>query len=377
MQQQLIDVSAGVFSEDFLLESGPWRVGWRTLRGGISAGTQLIEIDNGHFTVVVCPTRGMGIHHLRRGDRRLGWRSPIQGPVHPQFVPLQDPTGFGWLEGFDELMCRCGLSQVGPPEFDERGNLLHGLHGRIANRPVHQLSLTIDDDHKSLSLTGVVDEAKFHFHHLRLTTTLTINQFEDEVTWTDQVQNLSRRHAPVQMLYHVNIGEPFLTAGATIAAPFEAVAPINQFAADAGMSEFATMPPVNSSAEQVYLCRLHGDDSGCTTVGLRNPDQTEAVSLQFSRSSLPCFTIWRNPVASEDGYVVGLEPGTSFPNPKSFESKQGRVVELKSGESWRTEVTLGWHDQPNQIAEVVNRIATLQQMGSPKIFSAPQVGWST
>jgi hypothetical protein len=376
MQHLLIDSAAGICCEDFRYESGSWRVELRTLRGGVRDGVQIVEVDNGNFSVVVCPTRGMGIHHLRRGDRLLGWRSPILGPVHPQFVPLHDPTGFGWLEGFDELMCRCGLLRIGPPEFDDRGNLLQGLHGRIANLPAHKLVLDHDEDRHELSLTGVIDEGKFHFHHLRLTTTLCIAPLADEITWTDHVQNLSRRKATMQMLYHVNIGEPFLTTGATIAAPFEAVAPFNLFAAEAGMREFATMPSPSGSAEQVYLCRLRADHSDRTIVILRNSTETEAVSLRYSRKSLPCFTIWRNPAASEDGYVVGLEPGTSYPNPKSFEGTQGRVIELGGGEEWKSEVTLGWHDQPNRIAELAGRVTALQAAGPPIIHSTPQVGWS-
>ena len=52
----------------------------------------------------------------------VGWQSPVDGPVHPQFVPLADPSGLGFLDGFDELIVRCGLESNGAPEFDERGD---------------------------------------------------------------------------------------------------------------------------------------------------------------------------------------------------------------------------------------------------------------
>ena len=51
------------------------------------------------------------------GGRRCG------DPVHPAFVPIAEPSGVGWLSGFDELMCRCGLESNGAPDFDERGQL--------------------------------------------------------------------------------------------------------------------------------------------------------------------------------------------------------------------------------------------------------------
>ena len=49
----------------------------------------------------------------------LGWKSPVHGPVHPNFVPLNEPSGLGWLDGFDELFVRCGLESNGAPDFDD------------------------------------------------------------------------------------------------------------------------------------------------------------------------------------------------------------------------------------------------------------------
>src|ERR1700740_2851694 len=87
----------------------------KALRGGRSDGLELIEIDNGALRVALLPQRGMGIWKAWLGDLELGWRSPVRGPVHPSHVPLFDPNGLGWLEGFDELLCRCGLTSNGAP----------------------------------------------------------------------------------------------------------------------------------------------------------------------------------------------------------------------------------------------------------------------
>ena len=86
-------------------------------------GVDTIEVDNGKFRFVVVPTRGMGLWKGWLGKTEIGWQSPVKGPVHPQFVPLTDPSGLGWLEGFDELMCRCGLESNGAPDFGARRRL--------------------------------------------------------------------------------------------------------------------------------------------------------------------------------------------------------------------------------------------------------------
>ena len=68
---------------------------------GAAAGVDVIELDSGATRVVVLPTRGMGIWKLESSGARFGWQSPVAGPVHPQWVPTWDPSGVGWLEGFD------------------------------------------------------------------------------------------------------------------------------------------------------------------------------------------------------------------------------------------------------------------------------------
>src|SRR4051812_39790341 len=163
-----------------------WSVRLRTLRGGRSEGVQAVEIDNGAMCIDVLPTRGMGIWRARRHpspnpspstggeqtEKILGWQAPAREPVHPAFVPLMEPAGLGWLDGFNELLCRCGLESNGPPEFDDSGRLLRPLHGRIANTPAHYVELAIDEETGELKLRGVIDESRFHFQSLRLTSSL-------------------------------------------------------------------------------------------------------------------------------------------------------------------------------------------------------------
>ena len=90
-------------------------VQFRRLQGGLSDGVDWLEVDNGRLRTVLLPTRGMGIWKAWLGDWEIGWKSPVRGPVHPKYVPIADPSGLGWLDGFDELLCRCGLSSNGAP----------------------------------------------------------------------------------------------------------------------------------------------------------------------------------------------------------------------------------------------------------------------
>jgi hypothetical protein len=292
-------------------------------------------------------------------------------------VPLFDPTGLGWLEGFNELMCRCGLESNGAPELDDRGKVLYPLHGRIANLPAHRVELIVDEDAGKLTLRGVVDEARFHFQALRLTTSLTTTIGSHEFAWTDEVENICGRDAMIQMLYHFNVGQPLLQPGARILAPVGAVAPWTHVAAKAGIESWNIMPPPQpGSAEQGYLAELLADDSGDTRVLLGGLTDGEAVSLRFNKRALPYFTLWRNTAAEADGYVMGLEPATNFPNPHSFEKRHGRVVPLRPGESWRAEVAVAWHSDAKTIALEKAAIQAIQSGRATKALSSPHVDWS-
>jgi Domain of unknown function (DUF4432) len=367
-----------------------WRVNLRTLRGGRSEGVQLIELDNGRMCLDVLPTRGMGIWRVRREDKSpsplgggarggvtLGWQAPARTPVHPAFVPLFEPSGLGWLDGFNELLCRCGLETNGPPQFSNSGGLMHPLHGRIANTPAHRVELMVDEDTGQLTLRGIVDESRFHFQSLRLTASISTIIGSNEFTWTDEVQNIGGRDATLQMLYHFNIGQPLLRAGARITAPVAIVSPQTEAAFGEALEQpWNLMPPPSpGSAEQVYLLNLLADAAGETRVLASGLTGDEAVSLHFNKRNLPCLTVWRNTPAEADGYVLGLEPGTNYPNPRSVEKQRGRVLVLKQGESWRGTVTATWHTDARAIAEEEAAIRAIQAEREPEL-TGPGANWS-
>ena len=77
-----------------------------------------------------------------------------------------------------------------------------------------------------------------------------------------------------------------------------------------------------------------------------------------------------------DGYVTGLEPGTNFPNPRSFEGQQGRVVKLGPGETVKFEVELDVHGDAAAVATAEAAVKKIQSRGEPKVFTKPEQGWT-
>ena len=348
----------------------------RRLRGGLRDGVDVVEVDNGTFRFVVVPTRGMGVWHATQGGLRLGWQSPVKGPVHPAFVRVAEASGLGWLDGFDELLVRCGLESNGAPEFNDNGTVRYGLHGKIANIPAHRVEVAIDGDSGEITLTGVVDETRLFFNKLRMASTYTTRVGQPGMTVTDTITNISAEPGELELLYHTNFGMPLLDPGSKVVLPVKKLAP-RDAAAVGNLAQWDTYGvETPGSAEAVFFFDLAADAAGRTQAVLRNSAGNQGVSLRFNKSQLPCFTLWKNRQAAADGYVTGLEPAINFPNVKSFEKEKGRVAVLAPGESRTFELSMEVHPDASSVAAAEQAVAKLQGDVTPEILQEPDPEWS-
>jgi hypothetical protein len=342
---------------------------------GPSAGVHGVDLTNGKLTATVLPTRGMGLHQIQYGDWRIGWKSPVRGPVNPALVPLLDASGLGWLDGFDELLCRCGLYSNGAPEFAANGSLVYPLHGRIANTPAHAVELASDPAGKTISLSGTMDESRFHFQKLRLRSTVTLPAGEARLSILDEVTNFSDLTGEMELLYHINFGEPLLDAGSTIIAAAKRVVPRNPHSAGDVAAWDKVGPQHPTKPEQVYFLEPIADREGRATVLLRNAAGTRGVSVGFKLQQLPFFTLWKNTAPSADGYVAGLEPGINFPNTRTFEAEHGRVKKLAAGETARFELELAFYNTAPEVQAIEQQIRNLQGSTAPELHEQPLAEW--
>lgn len=337
------------------------------LEDGVSAGVQLLHVElSSRLSATLIPSRGLGLQNVLVGDLLFGWRSPQRRPVHPQFVPVSEPGGLGWLDGFTELLVRCGLTSNGAPEFDERGQLVYPLHGRIANLPAHSL-FARSPEPGVLEVGGCVDEVRFHFEKWRLWTTYRFFENELRIEVIDQVENLAGTARDFQMLYHYNLGQPLLDAGSRVHMPHRRIAPRSPHAAS-GLEQWSLVPaPCAGFEEQVYFFEPLADLDGRSLAVLENAAGSAASAIGFRPDQLSCFSLWKNPVAEADGYVVGLEPATNYPNPKSVERQHGRTVWLQPGEKRKLEIELQFAVNSAQVAELVERAQAIQHSAAPSV----------
>jgi len=96
------------------------------------------------------------------------------------------------------------------------------------------------------------------------------------------------------------------------------------------------------------------------------------VSMSYAVAELPCLTLWKNTASEGEGYVTGLEPGTSFPNNRSVERKLGRVPKLAPGESWSATVGYAVHLGDKAVIGVAKRIELIQGKRKPVLRKQPE-----
>jgi len=358
-------------------QSVAWSVSKQRLKGGRRDGVDLIKVDNGKFRFSVVPTRGMGLWSGQLGDERLGWNSPVKdGPVNPAFVNLMNWGGLGWLEGFDELMVRCGLENNGAPYEEKVTNpdgserhTTYGLHGKIANIPASYVAVTLGEKSPGeIAVEGHVEESKLFAPQIQMKARYSTEVGSNRLTVRDEFINLKDAPGEMQILYHWNFGAPYLEAGSRLVAPVKVMAPRDARAGE-GLDHYETYGgPEPGFAEQCYFFDLLGvGDEGKTLTLLRNKEGDKGVALRFSTAQLPCFTLWKSTGGKDEGYVTGLEPASNFPNPKPFEKSQGRVISLPPNGRYLAETTLEILEGRAAVSSVEAEIQKIQGQGQPTI----------
>jgi hypothetical protein len=388
LRQVLIDLDRNVrvshwsLSSDQAAPGSPvaWRIEKDVLHGGRQEGVDRIRVINGDLSFTIIPTRGMNLWEGRCGDVRLGWDSPVKEVVHPGHVNLSERNGLGWLEGFAEWMNRCGLASNGAAGLDEvrsnTGSVIAvnlTLHGKVSYLPARSAEVVVEGGARPvIKVRGTVDETMMFGTQLRLVTEISTEVGSRTITVRDEIQNLAATEQEFQVLYHANFGTPLLGGGAEVVAPALRVTPRDPRAAEGDIREWNRFcPPQRGYVEQVYFLKLAAGADGKTEVLLRNPRGDRGVSLTYSVNELPCFTLWKNTAAEENGYVTGLEPATNFPNNRSFERKHGRVPRLAGGGKYQATFAFTVHLDAPAVEAAKGRVEKLAAGKAPALDAKP------
>lgn len=353
----------------------PFSVTLRTLHGGRQEGVSIVDIDNGQMKLSLVPTRGMNVLQASVGDVRLGWDSPVKEVVNPAFIELNGRGGLGWLEGFNELVTRCGYEWVGHPGMDN-GELLT-LHGRAANIPASKVTLHIDEQPPyAIHLRGELKEQAFKKVDFSVATELVTEPGSTSFTLNDRLTNNGDYAKEYQALYHSNFSTPFLEQGAKFAAPVKQVSPFND-KAKADLGDWQTYRgPTRDYDETVYNVVPYADAQGETLAVLHNKAGSLGVSLGFNTRQLPVFSLWKNTDTQGQGYVTGLEPGTSFSYNRRYQRPLNLVPTIGPKEQREFQIRYSLLADKVAVDNALNRVSQIQQGRQTEVRPTPLVDLS-
>lgn len=338
----LTDISSNINTDFNLDESSAimpfksWSVEKYEKKAGVEKGVEVLRVTIGDFEIVFSPTKAMGIIEGSYNNKKIGWQSPSGKYTHPFYAPRSERGGTGWLYSFGEFMLRCGLESLGPPYKDEDAKSVYTLHGRLSHLPVSFLKVSLDNEAESIKVYYTIYESVIFGPSFRLDGIYEIKP-TGEVKIEDTITNLSAQPVEGEILYHINFGEDLLGKLSKLKIDYESVQ--KRRGGEVEEDFLSITVPSADSEEKVYLIDTK-DKNGEVSISLENEETDFACDIVYQKETLPCFTLWKYLGDKRDGYVIGLEPGSSFPKRKSTERKEGRLIILEAEAEYKTEIML-------------------------------------
>jgi hypothetical protein len=340
---------ARLFGRDYTRAELMRKVGATSQLGGVrlaelsegrAKGVSVVDFNLGNgFQFTVVPDRALDVYAASYQGMSLCWHSAA-GMAAPTYY---EPEGLGWLRTFaGGLIVTCGLSYVGAPTLDE-GEAL-GLHGRVANLPASSVCATgqWEGDEYVMSVSGEVREALVFGAKLSLKRRIWARLGERRFFLEDTVRNEGYEAAPLQLLYHTNLGFPLLDDGSFLLTASE-VKPRDAEAAK-GLAECQSFSgPIHGYAEQVFYHDMRPGADGYVRAALVNPSlwhgQPMAYYLRYRKEQLPRFVEWK--MMGEGDYVVGMEPSNCGVEGRNVDRASGSLQFLQPGEEREFRLEVG------------------------------------
>lgn len=358
-------------SQQLKLPGESFSIEQKVLHGGKQEGSKVLTIasKNG-LTIALSPTRGMDLLHVNGHGVRLGWDSPVDEVVNPANINLESRNGLGWLEGFNEMMVRCGFEWTGHPVTKD--GVLYTLHGKAGNTPASKVEVIVDDKAPhEIRIRGLLKETTFKKAKLETWTELRYVPGSDSFTVHDVLTNHADYPHDYQIIYHSNFGTPILEKDARFIAPLKSVSPFNDYAKK-GLSDWNVYgAPTKDFDEMVFNLTPKADENGKTLAAVINSKGDKGAAIEFDIQQLPLLTMWKNTDTLKQGYVTGIEPGTNYAYPVTIEKEQGRVKQLAPGQSTEFTLTYSLLKDANAVQNVEQRVKKIQGDESVKIDETP------
>ncbi|MDD2959706.1 MAG: aldose 1-epimerase family protein [Lachnospiraceae bacterium] len=294
-----------------------------TLTEGRSSGLKAFEVKNGCLTYQILADKcldmssvsykGININFLSKPG--LQGRNPYDTNGDEAIRSIMG--GFFFTSGLENICAPCTIDGTDYP-----------MHGRIRTTPGEHLSGDARwmEEEYHLTVKGEMREAALFGENMVLRREIGSVYGEKTITVTDEIENEAYREEPLMLLYHINMGYPFLDENTELMIPTRKVTARDKDG-EGHEAEYNHMDvPKENEPEYVFIHDLKTDDQGNTEILVLNRPLGLGLKLAYNTKFLPYFMEWKS-TASGD-YVIGLEPSNSSVYGRPFHEERNSVHTL-------------------------------------------------
>lgn len=280
---------------------------------GRCAGLKAYEVKNEELTYHVLADKCLDVTDFSYKGMNINFLSKpgLQGRNH------YDTNGEEALRSImGGLFFTAGLENICAPCTIEGKD--YPMHGRIRTTPGEHLSADAfwQGEDYVLKVQGEMREAELFGENMVLRRSIETRLGEKSITVTDEITNEAFRSEPLMLLYHINMGYPFLDESTELLIPTRKVTPRDE-ASQGHEDRYDRMDaPKDNEPEYVFIHDLKTEENLDTFVCVINRNRGIALKISFNMKNLPYFMEWKS-IASGD-YVIGLEPSNSSVYGKTY-----------------------------------------------------------
>lgn len=257
-----------------------------TVVDGESKGLTFIDCHNGKLRFLLNESRALDVAQLYFEGENISFIS--KNGITNKSVPFANRFEGG-------MLYTCGLDCVGEIEGRETHGTLH-LTPAVVTR--------MECDESGILVEGFLRDSALFGKHLVVKRKIYSAAGSDSVQIEDTLINEGTKAEEYALLYHVNLGYPFLYEGGKIEVNASSVIPRTPWAKE-NLSGWETVSaPEDNREETCYFLNMN---EGCASY--TPPEKDKRFTLSYSQNTLGEFIVWKS-MASGD-YALGLEPTTT------------------------------------------------------------------
>lgn len=337
---------------------------------GPARGVRYLEFRTGTgFNFKVAVERGMDVGYCEYRGASLAW---IPSHLLPGPWYWEQQSEFGWLRtGLGGLNNTAGLVHIGNPEkadvshynFPARATEQYGVHDRIALTPgqLVKYGQRWEGDECILEAEGIVAQTQTYGENLALHRTYTARLGEPRFWMHDEVVNEGYLPTEHMLLYHINVGFPFVDEDAELVAPFDGPPLTPQgLPPPSTPDEYARfIAPQKDWLLQGFEFKMNAEADGRVPVAIVNdalPNGGQGMYVIYNRKQFPHYLEWR--MMGQGQYAVGIEPCTNTFG-REVARAAGELIVLQPGQALAYDIEVGILDGADAVQAFRERVRRL------------------